>query len=95
MTPQSAGSQEAQISNRLVLVERELRQAQRAFLRASASGKLPCDEQIELLDSIEHSLEASRVRRSRHLPIRPEETEVPLALLRHISYSAQYFQNLG
>ena len=95
MTPQSAWSRDTEIPNRLALVEDELRRAQRTLLRASASGRWPCDEQIELLDAIEHDLEASRARSRRHLPVLPEETEVPLGLLRHLSQSAQYVQNLS
>lgn len=97
MTPHPAWSpiaKQPNIPNNLAQVESELTQVRRAFLRASASGKRLSDEHIELLDAIEHNLEESRARGRRNLPLSPEETNVPLALLQHLSRSAQHFQNL-
>ncbi len=95
MTSQATCSQQIEITDAFAQLEGELKRAQRAVLRGANVRKAQSDEEIELLDAIEQELRIARARRLRHLPARREETEAPLALLRHLTTSAQHFQNLS
>jgi hypothetical protein len=73
-------------------LEGEFQRAQSALLRRPLSGSAYSAEQQELLDAIAQDLRISRSRSERHVPSRPEETEAPLALLRHLSRSALHLK---
>lgn len=76
----------------LAELDREFQRAQSAVLLRSLSDSAYSAEQRELLDAIEQDLRASRARSERKVPARPEETEAPLALLRHLARSAQHLR---
>ncbi|MEO7142378.1 MAG: hypothetical protein ABI165_02635 [Bryobacteraceae bacterium] len=73
----------------------EIFRAKSALLHSTCTGLAHADEQLELLDAIAQDLRRSHARRLRQLPSLPEETEAPLALLRHLARSVQHLQNLS